>query len=148
MIAIGMERGISQQSRERRKEFLRLLQGTAKITNELLSNIRVGMLQAMKGVLSMAVHQSIGTIVMVQIAWWGWHGARWLLLSQSMQKPVHEGETVEGPRYTGDLQQSNRPIRCGSATVSNDVDALRDHSRQRVEGRARLPALGTPWGRG
>ena len=98
MIAIGIERGISQESRERYKTFLRLSQGAAETTAEFLRSLRVAMLQPIREFFSMAVHQNIGTIVMVQIAWWGWHGARLLLLSRSEQKPVHEKEAIEKAR--------------------------------------------------
>lgn len=80
-------------------DVLRGEKGTAEKTAELLRNIRFETIQTMGKFFDMAAHQSIGTIVMVQIAWWGWHGARWLLLARNGQAPCHKNEPSKKTRY-------------------------------------------------
>jgi hypothetical protein len=90
MIAIGIEQGISQESSERYKNLRRWSRDRAETTAGLLRNICIETLHATREVFIMANHQGIGVTVMIQIAWWCWHGARWLLLSRMGEKPVHE----------------------------------------------------------
>lgn len=56
--------------------------------DQMLRNLCVEQLQAVKECFSMVDHQSAAMIVIIQLAWWCGLGAKWLLLTRCGQKPA------------------------------------------------------------